>query len=123
MPHRKRELPGTRDPDDVDIVKRRSMLDQCVEGTVDERAGDSFVEAAGDYRNTPVRTGGSAREFSHSGRQQVAELVPLRVEIAGILLRRGGHDRNPVLYLQTVPLEPDELPRIVCQRPDAAQTE
>src|SRR3989449_65665 len=55
--------------------------------------------------------------------EEVAELVPLDVEVGPILIRRRRHNGQPLDDLEPVPLETDQLHRIVRQHPDRGQPE
>jgi len=119
--HRRWQLPCTGNPDDVDVVEAGTMPYQRVDRAVYKRAGDCLVEPAGDDGNTTPRTVRRSGNLSHSGRQQVSQLLSLRVEVAGILLGGGWNDPYPVVDVKAISIEPDELSRIVCQRTDPPQ--
>ena len=43
------KLPRARDPNDIDVIERDSVLDERFEGAIDELLYDGLVEAAGEY--------------------------------------------------------------------------
>src|SRR5688572_13617853 len=58
-----------------------------------------------------------------SGREQVAELVPLRLQVARILIARRLDEGHALVESQTVALEADHLARVVRDRTDGSQPE
>jgi hypothetical protein len=53
----------------------------------------------------------------------VSQLLPLGIEIPGVLLSRRRHDCNSVFHNQPVSFKTDELARIVRERTNALQLE
>src|SRR5687767_10503234 len=53
--------------------------------------------------------------------EQVAELVLLRLQVAAARVGGGDLERHPAHDLEAVPLEPDELPRVVRHQADLVE--
>src|SRR5687767_187579 len=117
------QLPRPGNPDHIDVVEGGAVTYERIERTVNERSRDVLVEPAGDDGDSPAGADRISGELSHSGREQVSELLALCVEIARVFLSRGRNDRDAILDLESVSLESDQLPRIVRQRTDSLQSE
>ena len=104
VPDGNRELPRTGNPEDVYVIELHLMADESVERPVHERSGYGLVEAADDDCNAPACASGTARKLSHSGCEQVPELIPFRVEIAGIFFGGRWYDCDPVLDFEAIAL-------------------
>ena len=77
-----RQLPSSGYPNDIDVVVLHAVFDERVECTVNELFYDVFVEAAGNDGDPASGAVGSSGKFRHSGREQVAELGALCLEVA-----------------------------------------
>ena len=64
-PHRRRQLPCARNPDDINVVGRRAVPNKRVERAVDELQGHRLVEAAGDNREASPVPRWRPAEFRH----------------------------------------------------------
>src|ERR1019366_7914972 len=123
VPSGERKLPCTRHPHDVDVIERNAMTHERVESAVNQRPRNCFIEPADDDGDTTSGTNRVSRDFSHSGTQKVSELIALRVEIIRILFGLRRNYRNAVFDLQSITLEPDQLARIVRERPNFLEAE
>ena len=69
--------------------KRDAVPHERLQRAVDELLDDWLVEAAGEHGDAPPDAAGRSRELSHLRREEVAELVALGFEVAGVLVVRG----------------------------------
>ena len=53
----------------------------------------------------------------------MAELRPFRLQVSGVLVRRGRFEPHPIFDAQTVSLESDELRRVIGEYSDGAQAQ
>src|SRR5688572_15893440 len=114
--HCEGKLPCTGHPVNVDVLERGAVPHQRVECTVHERARDGFIESACDDRDAPSLAPRRTTQLGHSGSEKVAQLVPLRVEVIGVLSRSGLNYRHSFLHGEAVPFEADQLARVVRER-------
>src|SRR6266566_98775 len=102
------------------IASNRSLAAAASASTGSSKAPGAHVTSTFASAIPPRRRVlGVARSVS----EEVAELVPLDVEIGPILIRRRRHDRQPLDDLQSVAFEAYQLHRIVRQHADRRQSE